>query len=386
MASKTNCVINGKAYYRIRRKVGVKLNKEGLWVDDIKPFYGKNKSDAERQYQEFQESKKLGMPKDTKQYFGIAFDFFVYQVLVIDTRFANGTREKYESAYRLYIKPSFLSGNLLNDVQTADIQKFYNEVDCSQSILKSIHNVMGHFYKYLQHQGLSRNMTDGLVIPAKQKNSKKNNQEVVVWTDEELEKILTNLGENRIRFLIVMASYTGCRLSELLALKYTDICNGIVNISKQLSLDTKIKQNETTEYTFQIAETKTSSSNRSIPVPDLVMSELEQHQSWHKAEMLKNGYRTEYIFTTASGNFYYRRNITRACERYYKKIGVEYKEFHTYRRTFCSNLAKNGVKLQVAYQLMGHSSINVTAKYYINVDDEDKRNAIEKLPIARIKL
>ncbi len=41
MASKTNCIINGKAYYRIRRKIGVKLNKQGLWVDDIKHFYGK---------------------------------------------------------------------------------------------------------------------------------------------------------------------------------------------------------------------------------------------------------------------------------------------------------------------------------------------------------
>lgn len=37
MASKTNCTINGKDYYRIKRKIGKKLNSKGVWVDDYKP-------------------------------------------------------------------------------------------------------------------------------------------------------------------------------------------------------------------------------------------------------------------------------------------------------------------------------------------------------------
>lgn len=390
MASKTNCTINGRNYYRIRRKVGVKLNKEGLWVDDIKPFYGKNKSDAERQYQEYKESRKLGIPTDVKQYFGISFDFFVYEVMVIDTKFSSGTRKRYETVYRLYIKTSELSGKLLSEVNSSDIQKFYNAVDCSSATLRSIHNVMGHFFTYLEKQGISRNLSNGVVLPNKDKCKKQSDieapHEIVVWNDEELEKILSNLGENRIRFLIIMAAYTGCRLSELLALKYSDFVDGMVYISKQLTTNNVISQNEPTEYTLTIDKTKTESSCRSIPTPEIVLNELEKHQAWQKEEMLKNSYRTEFIFTTSSGNFYYRRNIIRACERYYKSIGVNYKEFHTYRRTFCSNLAKNGVMLNTASKLMGHNNINVTAKFYVNVDDDEKREAIEKLPIYKLKI
>ncbi len=160
----------------------------------------------------------------------------------------------------------------------------------------------------------------------------------------------------------------------------------MVYISKQLTTNNVISQNEHTEYTLTMDKTKTDSSCRSIPTPEIVLRELEKYQAWQNEEMLRNGYRTDYVFTTSSGNFYYRRNIIRAYERYYKNIGVDYKEFHTYRRTFCSNLAKNGVKLNTASKLMGHSNINVTAKFYVNVDDSEKRDAIEKLPIYNLKI
>ncbi|QAT44061.1 tyrosine-type recombinase/integrase [Aminipila luticellarii] len=48
---------------------------------------------------------------------------------------------------------------------------------------------------------------------------------------------------------------------------------------------------------------------------------------------------------------------------HYKRIGIENKRFHPYRHTFCTNLCKKGVPLQTAYKLMGHSSINVTARF-----------------------
>ena len=53
MAKKTNCTINGKDYYRIYRKVGMKRDKRGLWVPDRKAFYGSCKSEAEAEYQKY---------------------------------------------------------------------------------------------------------------------------------------------------------------------------------------------------------------------------------------------------------------------------------------------------------------------------------------------
>ena len=61
MARKTNCTINGKDYYRIYRKVGMKVNKDGIWVDDRKAFYGSSKKEAEQQYQEYMKRKESGL-------------------------------------------------------------------------------------------------------------------------------------------------------------------------------------------------------------------------------------------------------------------------------------------------------------------------------------
>jgi integrase len=52
---------------------------------------------------------------------------------------------------------------------------------------------------------------------------------------------------------------------------------------------------------------------------------------------------------------------------------------HTYRHTFGTNLYRKGVPLKTASDLLGHSDISTTAKYYIGTRDEEKRKAIEML-------
>mgnify|MGYP000299599091 FL=1 len=96
--------------------------------------------------------------------------------------------------------------------------------------------------------------------------------------------------------------------------------------------------------------------------------------------MMQKGYRTEQIFTTSTGHFYDRRNVGRALDRVYKRIGVPCKSFHVYRHTFGTNLCKNGVPIQTTAKLLGHKDINMTAIYYVNVDMEEKLKAIQTMP------
>ena len=95
--------------------------------------------------------------------------------------------------------------------------------------------------------------------------------------------------------------------------------------------------------------------------------------------MREKGYETPFVFTTDSGNLNDYRNIVRACRRYYDTIGVEPKGFHTYRHTFGTLLCRNGIPIQVAASLLGHTDINVTARYYINVSDGEKIDAVESI-------
>ncbi len=382
MASKTNCIKNGIPYYRIRRTVDKKLNKNGIWVDDIKEFYGKNKKDAEAKYEAFKAKRSAGLSSE-KQHFGIMLDFYIYKVFIHDGRFSPGTKERYEQVHRNYIKPANISGCSLEELKSIDIQQFYNTVNCSNATLRAIHNVMCHFYKYLEKEGYCRNLTSSLVLPKKKDTKseaeKANSQNIVVWSDDEIRSIVQNLNTNRMRLLIILALNTGARISELLALQYTDIQDNKLYITKQLANVANIELNNKKTREFEIVKPKTTNSIRNIPLSDRVLDEIELHAAWHKKEMLQNGYRTDFIFTTQTGNFYDRQNVNRACKRYYKSIGVESKGFHTYRHTFCTNLCKNGVPIQTACKLMGHNNINVTAQFYTNIDDEQKIEAIDKI-------
>ena len=109
------------------------------------------------------------------------------------------------------------------------------------------------------------------------------------------------------------------------------------------------------------------------------MAEVEKHKILQAAEMKKHGYTTNYLFTTSSGTFYDRRNVARSLARLYKRIGVDHHKFHAYRHTFGTNLSRAGVPIEETSKLMGHSDISMTAKYYVYVDAERRRAAVDKI-------
>ncbi len=52
---------------------------------------------------------------------------------------------------------------------------------------------------------------------------------------------------------------------------------------------------------------------------------------------------------------------------------------HLLRHTFCTRLLKKGVDLTTVSKLAGHSTVNMTAKFYIQTSREEKQNAVEML-------
>ena len=95
--------------------------------------------------------------------------------------------------------------------------------------------------------------------------------------------------------------------------------------------------------------------------------------------MLKNNYRTNQIFTTSTGELYFKSSTRKALKRLCNKVKVEPKSWHTFRHTFGTKLAAAGVPIQTVSKLMGHSDISMTAKYYVYVDAERRRAAVDKI-------
>jgi len=78
-------------------------------------------------------------------------------------------------------------------------------------------------------------------------------------------------------------------------------------------------------------------------------------------------------------------------QHYLELAGIPYKDaagrvfdFHALRGQFATSLARNGVSLAAARELMRHSTVDLTAKHYTHLSLEDRREAISKLPDTEI--
>jgi len=372
MAKLTNCVINGKEYYKLSRKIGKKLNKNGVWVDAYKTFYGSSKKEAESKYKEYLEKQNGSAEPITKQCFGEVIEFWIDTVFK-SSELADGTKKLYIDAYHRYMRENDIAGQPLCNISSLDIQHFMNNEEIPYSARRSILNLLCRFFQYATINNICQNAT--ACIQLKKPNFDSNGySKIDVWEDQDLKKVIDSLKGHRLRLLVILAVNTGCRFSELLALTYDDIRDNTLYINKTLS-----EYDADNALGIHVTSPKTASSMRAIPLTERIMVEVKEHKRLQRLEMKKYGYITNRIFTTDSGNYYYRRNVAHALTRLYKRIGVPYHKFHSFRHTFATNLSRAGVPIEETSSLLGHSSIDVTAQYYVDISAKRKLEAVQKI-------
>ena len=153
--------------------------------------------------------------------------------------------------------------------------------------------LLKRFYIYKDAQGITRDITPGLVLPdVKQKLQ---DQHIEVFTEEELNAFQERIPlEHRLRLLVILGIETGARIAELLALTYDDIDGDSMTINKSLAeIDPlKIPGGEKEKTRAEISGTKTLNSIRSIPLTEEAQEAIRIHKKWHLAEQRKNGYTT----------------------------------------------------------------------------------------------
>lgn len=358
MASKTNCTINGIDYYRIRKRDGLKLNKDGKWVPNIVSFYGKNKTDAEKKVAEYFAKKKMGI--NTEEYFATSMNYYVVNVF-LKGKNADGTKRRYLGVYNKYIKSSTLNNYKLSEINSKVVQEFFNQLDASYSTMIATRNILKLFFKYAESEGYCKNPMQNIAIG----KSRATDNVIVVFTKEEINKIVNSkeTGKNAYnRFLFLFALGTGLRQAELLGLKYGDIEEGRIKVVRQIV--TGIENNR------KVDDTKTDNSVRYVPVPQPLLEQIEKQREG-KAD-------DEYIFTGKNGQFLDVSNLIRSYKRFLKSINVPYKEFHTLRRTYATTLCENGVDVATVAELLGNT-VEVAAKYYTFVSETRKAKAVSTL-------
>ena len=158
-----------------------------------------------------------------------------------------------------------------------------------------------------------------------------------------------------------LSAATGARRGEVLALRWSDIEDGAVSISRSLSQ---------TRAGLAFKETKNQSS-RFVALPNSAVKALADHRKAQRAllEQFGSTYRTELdlIFAEPDGAPLKPNSISSAVSALFKRLKIPKPKgasLHLFRHSHGSHLLAAGMELPAVSERLGHSSVMVTATVY----------------------
>lgn len=182
---------------------------------------------------------------------------------------------------------------------------------------------------------------------------------VAALSEEQVEKLLFYLEDHtkvsqRNKLIAYLLLYTGVRVSELVSIKLSDI-----------------------DY---LASTLTvRGKGGKIREISLRQDVVHLIRSYVKEERLKSKFKdSEYLLLSQRAPKVHRDAIRDWLANISKELGFKLHP-HLFRHTFCTRLLKKGVDLTTVSKLAGHSTVNMTAKFYIQTTRQEKMDAVQLL-------
>lgn len=234
----------------------------------------------------------------------------------------------------------------------------------SYSTTKIIKSLISRSLKYAYDNRIIENK---YVLNVKLKNENTRKIEALMIAEQsKLEKYILNRGKH-YHYGILVALYTGLRIGELLALKWSnvDFKNKIIYINKTIGTIGK------NHKTIILEDTpKTSSSIREIPISSVLLKILKE---------LKTISKSDYVVENTKGDKVYPRAYQQSFENLLNKLKIKHYGFHSLRHTFASRLLEQGADVKTISELMGHSSTTITLNRYVHTNLNNKRKAVERM-------
>lgn len=183
-----------------------------------------------------------------------------------------------------------------------------------------------------------------------------------ILTDDERRKIA---GQTDLPTLLSL--YTGLRLGEICALKWSDIDWKRCTISVKRTAQ-RVQRGKKT--VLIVGTPKFLRSQRTIPLPAYILEALR-----NSAQNVRSD---TYIFGTSQTPAE-PRTIQRRFHKLMGKLGIADVHFHTLRHSFATQLLELGVDIKTVSVLLGHGSAKTTLDFYAHSQIEWQRKAVNLL-------
>lgn len=270
----------------------------------------------------------------------------------------------YHEKYRNYIAPAI--GHMrLRDVTDLHLQRILNgQAGMSSSHVKKVRMVLQQMFRRARQSRLIVfDPAETLELPAMTAGRRRS------ITQAERQAILAVAETHRSGLWVLTILYTGMRPGETAALRWADV--------DFKSNEIHVHAARESGSTNAIKAPKTEAGIRDIPIHAQLLPRLKAAA----------GAPFEYVFRTRAGNPHNENSLRRLWTGFKRELdiylGAEVVRNrivrsvvapdlcpYCLRHTFCTDLQRAGVPINIAKELMGHSDIQTTANIYTHKDSE----------------
>lgn len=202
--------------------------------------------------------------------------------------------------------------------------------------------------------------------------------EIVSLSPEEVATFLDTVTEagDRLAPLYTVAVLSGCRLGELLALKWSDVTDaGVISINRTLT--------GTQDGAPLFSDPKTQRSRRSFKLSTdaVVALKVQRDRQSFDRQALGEGYRDfGLIFATPLGTPLDSDNALKRFRASLKAAGITYRyTFHSLRHTAATTMLAASISAKVVADRLGHSSPAFTLERYAHAVPALDEDAADRL-------
>jgi len=343
--------------------------KDGRWTATIdlgwqdgkrkrKSFYGQTREEVARRLTEALGARKDGLPlaSDRLTVAGFAREWLES----VSPSIRPSTYQSYEAGLRVHILPE-LGNKRLSSLEPRHIEALYAKLSSRGYSPKSIRIYHSVIYSMLEKAirwgVMPRNVARLVDLP------RQVHRELPMLTPEEARAFLEAAKENRLEALFVLAITTAARQGELLGLTWdrVDLDGCTINVRQAL---------QRLNGQYQIVETKTPQSMRSIALTSMAVASLRRHLE--RQEMEKNQLGSAWnnnlnlVFTTHVGTPLDRNNVRRReLQSVLKWAGLPlHLRFHDLRHITASLALAQGMPVTAVSEMLGHTDAATTLRVY----------------------
>ncbi|MBQ7724189.1 MAG: site-specific integrase [Lachnospiraceae bacterium] len=314
------------------------------------------------------------------------------------------TKANYEYTYNRYVRGGF-GKRKLTEIKFSDVVLFYNALidkGLSANTVDSVHTLLHPAFQLAVRDNVIRNNPSDRAMAEVRKRWDGSSGIRHALSFEEEQAFLNSLEaprNTRWKPLFTVMFGTGCRIGEIIGLRWEDIDfdEGFITVENNVTYYPKPDNDFRCEY--ELHSPKTEAGIRIIPMLAKVREALElekqnQEEFGYSCKAELDG-KSGFVFCNRFGGLlkpstvnktikriisdYNSEEVVKAAREKRKPVIIPHFSNHITRHTFCTRLCENETNAKVIQEVMGHHDIRTTMDIYAEVTKKKKKEIFDQL-------